>query len=112
MITKSNIDDLYRKYNRKPKILDERNLAPLMQCALSTDAIEIDGDCIRFKNVDSTSLFTSIEMQRIHAVVEFDKHIALVLPNSIIFINREDYSIHVHLKEDNRRPWWRRIFGK
>jgi hypothetical protein len=112
VITKSNIDDLYRKFRRKPRSEEARNLQLLEQCALDASDIEIDSRCIRFCNVDPGSPFATIELERIHGVVDFDRHVAIVLPSSIIFLDKEDHSVHIHIKEEEpRRPWWRRIFG-
>ena len=35
-------------------------------------------------------------------MVDFDETVAVVLPNSIIFIRKTDYSTFVHIKENPR----------
>ena len=102
MITKQTIAELYKKYRRCPKNLEDRNLSLLIEYALDTDAVELDGDMLVFTNMEDYSLFKRIELGRIHCVVDFDETVAVVLPNSIIFIRKTDYSTFVHIKENPR----------
>ena len=102
MITKQTIAELYKKYRRCPTNLEDRNLSLLIEYALDTDAVELDGDMLVFTNMEDYSPFKRIELGRIHCVVDFDETVAVVLPNSIIFIRKTDYSTFVHIKENPR----------
>lgn len=98
MITSKTIDELYRRYRRQPKRLDERNLSLLIDYALDTDAVELDGDLLVFTRLEQNSPFRSIELERIHGVVDLDEAVAVVLPHSIIFIDKRSYDTHAHIK--------------
>lgn len=102
MITSKTIEELYRKYRRQPKRLEDRNLSLLIDYALDTDAVELDGDMLVFTHLDASSPFHRIELERIHGVVDLDEAVAVVLPHSIIFINKKDYSTHAHIKPNPR----------
>ncbi len=99
MIQKKVIDAIYKKYRRRPVSPDELNI-PLLFEQLPEDAgIEIDGNDIIINSIDSRSPFHKIPVNHIHAILEFDEAVAIVLHSSIVFISKEDGSVHVHIKE-------------
>ncbi len=61
--------------------------------------IEIDENDIIINNIDASSPFHRIPVSHIHAILEFDEAVAIVLHSSIIFLSKDDGSVHVHLKE-------------
>ena len=61
--------------------------------------IEIDENDIIINNIDASSPFHRIPVSHIHAILEFDEAVAIVLHSSIIFLSKYDGSVHVHLKE-------------
>lgn len=99
MIQKKVIDAIYKKYRRRPASPDELNIPLLFEKLPEEAGIEIDGDRIIINSVDSRSPFHKIPVAHIHAIVEFDEVVALVLHSSILFISKEDGSAHVHIKE-------------
>lgn len=99
MIQKKLIDSIYKKFKRPPGSPDELDI-PLLFERLPDDAsIEIDGNSLIINSVDPTSPFHSIPIGHIHAILEFDEAIAIVLPNSILFISKEDGAVNVHIKD-------------
>lgn len=98
MITAQTINQLYKKYRKKPKSLDDRNLSLLVDMALDTEALDLDGDKLVFNQLDQYSPFREIELERIHAAVDLGDEIAIVLPNSMIFVNKHNFATHVHFK--------------
>ncbi len=99
MITRTDIKELYKKFRRRPKRLEDRNLSLLVDYALDTDALDMDGESLVFTHMDPTSPFREIGLERVHGVADFPEAVAIVLPNSIIFINKRDLSTHVHIKQ-------------
>ena len=98
MIQKKVIDAIYKKYRRRPDSPDELNLPLLFEKLPEESNIEIDGDNIIINSIDSRSPFHEIPVNHIHAIIEFDEAVAIVLHSSIIFLSKDDGSAHIHLK--------------
>jgi hypothetical protein len=99
MIQKKVIDSIYKKFRKRPASPDELDIPLLFEKVPIETAIEIDGDHLVINSIESTSPFHSIPVSHIHAIIEFDEAVAIVLHSSIIFISKEDGSVHVHLKD-------------
>ena len=93
MIQKKVIDTLYKKFKKRPETPDELDIPLLFEKVPGDASIEIDGDRLVFNSIESSSPFHAI-----HAIVEFDEAVAVVLPNSILFISKDDGAMSVHLK--------------
>lgn len=98
MITNDTIQRLYTTYATAPELFEERGLTRLMDYAFDTDAIDFDGDRLVFNTVDAESPLRSVEIERIYGAEEIGEWLAVVLPSSIIFINRRDLSSRIHVK--------------
>lgn len=99
MIQKKVIDSIYKKFRKRPVSPDELDIPLLFEKVPIETAIEIDGDQLVINSIESSSPFHSIPVSHIHAIIEFDEAVAIVLHSSIIFISKEDGSVHVHLKD-------------
>ena len=98
MITTKHINELYRRYRNKPLNIEERNLPLLAHYALDSAAMHLDGSQVILNKIDSTSPFRTIDVDRIHAVVDFDNSIAIVLRASIVFIHKLTYQTRIHIR--------------
>lgn len=113
MVTKKVIQTLYRQFDRPPKSPDELNLALLFDYALENHGILIDEENLYIGSVEPTSPFSTIALKRIHEIVEFDKVLAIVLPAAIVFLNKKDSEVNIHLRLDDDNPSvWQRILAK
>lgn len=99
MIQKKVIDAIYKKYRRRPASPDELNIPLLFEKIPEEAGIEIDGNNIVINSIDSRSPFHKIPVGHLHAIIEFDEAVALVLHSSIVFISKDDGSSHVHIKD-------------
>lgn len=99
MIQKKVIDSIYKKFKKRPASPDELDIPLLFEKIPIETAVEIDGNDLVINSIDSSSPFHKIPISHIHAIIEFDEAVAIVLHSSIIFISKEDGSVHVHLKE-------------
>lgn len=98
MIQKKVIDSIYKKFKKRPASPDELDIPLLFEKVPLETAIEIDEGNLVINSIDSTSPFHTIPVQHIHAIIEFDEAVAIVLHSSIIFISKDDGAVHVHLK--------------
>ena len=99
MTQKKIIDAIYKKCRRRPQSPDELNIPLLFEKLPEEAMIEIDENDIIINNIDASSPFHRIPVSHIHAILEFDEAVAIVLHSSIIFLSKDDGSVHVHLKE-------------
>ncbi len=99
MINNKTIDAIYKKYSNRPESLDELNIPLLFEAAHDEHGIEIKGHDIVINSLDQWSPFHTIDLHRVHAILDFDRYIAIVLHSSIIFIGKHNNEIHIHVKE-------------
>ena len=100
MITRENINEIYRKFKNAPASIDELNIATLFdETAIHHDImIDPEENTVSFGSIDSKSPFHTISLNRINAILEFDEWIAVVMPASIIFLNRNKAQVVVDIK--------------
>ena len=100
MIQQNVIKEIYRKYRRVPKRKDDLHLHILTDVLGGLVVVRLEGGevVIISKNPDTHDI--RIDISRIHGVIEFDFHVAIVLQGSIIFIAKETGEIRMHIKED------------
>lgn len=99
MIHKKVIDAIYKKFKSRPSSPDELNIPLLFEKLPEEAGIEIDGDELVIGSIDQRSMLHSIPVSHIHAIIDFEEAVAIVLHSSIIFLSKEDGSAHVHLKD-------------
>lgn len=100
MITTQVINTLYKKYSKTPKSIDMLNLAMLFDFTAKHHNIHIDPETekLTINSVDPKSPFHSISIKRINAIVPFEEWVAIVMHSSIIFLNRKNSNVSVHIK--------------
>ena len=110
MVTKKVIQTLYKQFNKPPKSTDELNISLLFDYAADNHGICIDEDSLYIGSVDPASPFAALPLSRINEIVEFETCIAIVLPAAIVFLNKEDSNVNIHLRMDEDNPsLWERV---
>lgn len=99
MIQKKVIDAIYKKFKRRPTSPDELDIPLLFEKLPEFASVEIDGDELVLPMVEAHSPFHRIPVSHIHAIVDFDEAVAIVLHSSIVFISKDDGAVFVHIKE-------------
>lgn len=105
MITKDTIKKLYKQFRHRPRSLQDRNLSLLVDYALDTDALDMDGEKLVFTHMEPSSPFREIDLERVNGVADLPDSIAVVLANSIIFINKKDLSTTAHIRAERPSLW-------
>lgn len=100
MITRDNINEIYRKYKNTPESIDELNIATLFdETALHHDImISPEDNTISFGSIESNSPFHTLALDRINAILGFDEWVAIVMHSSILFLNRKSPKVAIDLK--------------
>lgn len=99
MIQKKAIDAIYRKFSKRPVSPDELDIPLLFEKLPEETGIEVSGNDLIIGSLPPASPFRSIPVSHIHAIIEFDESVAIVLHSSILFISKENGTVHIHLKE-------------
>jgi len=97
MITKQVIESIYKKYKKRPKSIDSLNIGLLFSPELENRKLHIDDTTLVIDSLPPTSPFHEIPLERVHAILDFEKHVAVVLHSSIIFIHKDSDKIDVHV---------------
>lgn len=100
MITKEVIKNIYRKYPRRAAGADDLDIAMLFETVgdIHNINIDIDADTITIGSIDPRSPFHALPLSHIHAFVPFDLWTAAVLANAIVFLNRREPKVTIHIK--------------
>lgn len=112
MITEKVINSLYRTYKNKPASADDLDVGLLFENLIENHDVEIDNDAnLIINSVPKESPLHKIALQRIHAIVEFEHKIAIVMHSSILFLNKFDSQSQLHVKPI-KASMFDKIFGR
>jgi len=112
MITKQVIDELYKKYKKLPDGIEHLDIGLLIDYASEHHHIQIDDEgYLVIQSLDERSPFHKIALNRIHGISAFENCLSIVMHSSILFLNRYDSGINVHIKTNpptvwERIKWW------
>ena len=103
MITEKVIKDLYKTYKKRPASADELDIGLLFEHLIDNHDFSIDDEAhLIINSFPTDSPFHRIALNHIHAIVEFEHKIAIVLHSSIIFLNKNDSRTYIHIRQ--RKP--------
>lgn len=100
MITKKVIESIYKSCPKPPENLDDLNVDVLFEKLENPLAVSFEGDWLVIHTVPENSPFHKIALKRIHCIEEFEDEIAIVLHSSIIFLNKKDAKLSIHLRDE------------
>ncbi len=98
MITAETIKKIYKKHSKRPESIECLNCRLLQDDSLLLHKIDIKDGVISINSVDISSPFHSIELRLIHAILDFESHVAIVLHSSIVFLGKGNKSVNAHIK--------------
>ena len=101
MITAAQISDIHNKFASMPATADvvlDRNMNELMMFAIDSDHVDFDGDRLTF--VQGAGPLKSVEIERICGAQDLGSHIAIVMPASVILVNKTNGAIAVSFTEE------------
>lgn len=100
MINAATINNVYNKFATLPADADlvlDRNLNDLMMFAIDSDHMDFDGDRLTF--AQGAGPLRSVEIERILGADDLGSHMAIVLPASIILVNKQTGAVSVSFAE-------------
>ncbi|MBD5280864.1 MAG: hypothetical protein HDS35_10040 [Bacteroides sp.] len=112
MITDNVIKEIYKKFGKPHKNEEELNLDYFLPMLNKNHAITRDGMEIIIEDLDEFNPFRRFLVRGINAVLEFDKMVAFVFRNHILFLGKEDNQLRVHIKPEKPKSFFGRLFGR
>lgn len=100
MVNKQVIETIYKQYKKRPASPDELDIGLLFMEQLDQHEIYIDGDRLIINSVEPNSPFHSLPLSKIHAILNFENVVAIVMHSSIVFLSKKDRTVSVHIKMD------------
>lgn len=115
MITKEVIKDIYKEYKKPVGNVEDLRL-PLFIKQLSTHhSLKLEDGEIIFEDMEEYNPFRRILVRNLHGVIEFDRFIAFIFPNHILFLGKRSPELHVHFKpeeeEHEKKSFFKRLFS-
>lgn len=112
MITNNVIAEIYKKFgkpNRDVATLQLDYFLPLLK--ENHDIEQLDGEII-INDLDEFNPFRRFLLRSVNAILEFDKMVAIVFRNHILFLGKEDDQMRVHIKPEKPKSFLGRLFGR
>lgn len=100
MITAATLNKTYNKFatlGADADLVLDRNLNALMMFALDSDHVDFEGDRLTFAQGEGP--LRSVEIERICGAEDLGSHMAIVMPASVILINKVTGAVSVSLAE-------------
>ena len=115
MITKEIIRDIYKQYKHPAEDVEELRIPYFLKLLESHHHLKLDSDELVFEDLEEFNPFRRILVRNLHAILEFNKMIAFVFPNHILFLGKRSPELSVHFKPEGdveERPQKQSIFSR
>ena len=112
MITDNVIKEIYKKFKKPPRNREELQLDYFIGLLQQNHAIKFDDMEVTIEDLEEFNPFRRFLIRGINAVLEFDKMVAIVFNNHILFLGKEDNQLRVHIKPEKPKSFFDRILGR
>ena len=113
MITDEVIKEIYKTFSKPPKDASSLNLKSHLATLEPHHKLRSDDFEVIVEDLEEFNPFRRFLIRRLHGAVEFDKWIAFVFPNHILFFSKVDTQMQVHFKpEEQKKSFLGRLFGR
>lgn len=111
MITDEVIKEIYKKFSKPPKRREDLELGRFQKLLEANHSIRMDDMEVEIMDLEEFNPFRRFLIRSLTAVLEFDKMVAFVFKNHILFLGKEDDTMRVHIKPEKPRSFLGRLFG-
>lgn len=120
MITDEVIREIYKTNRKPPKDLNELGLPEALYTLKDHHSLTLDSEDLTkaevvLNDLEEFNPFRRFLVRSLHAILEFDKMMAFVFANHILFLGKNDKQLRVHFRpeeEEEKPSFFSRIFGR
>lgn len=112
MVTKKVIKEIYQKFNTPPDNINVLNLGYHMELLKEHHPMKIVGEEIIVENVEEYSPFKRMLIERLTGVFEFNKYVAFVMAEHILFFEKRGEGVSLHFLPIKKESWIKRFLGR
>ncbi|MDE5843065.1 MAG: hypothetical protein K2H35_04945 [Muribaculaceae bacterium] len=122
MITDEVIREIYKTNKKPPKDLNDLNLREALNILKEHHNLTLDSDDLSkaeviINDLEEFNPFRRFLVRSLHGVLEFDRMMAFVFRNHILFLGKENNQLRVHFKPDEDEEeeddsFFSRLFGR
>lgn len=119
MITKEVIRDIYKEYKHPNTNVEELRIPYFLKLLEPHHHLKFDGEELIFEDMDEFDPFRRILVRNVHGILEFNKMVAFVFPNHILFLGKRSSELSAHFKPEDetelnkeKKSFFSRLFGK
>lgn len=111
MLTSNVIQQIYKKHNKPCGSQIENEVQNLVSQLKSCHKIRVENKQFILDNLSNDSPFHSLPLDKICGITEFESVYAIVIPTCIIFLNKKNADVNVHIKFP-KEPFLERMYEK
>lgn len=113
MINQKVIDEIYKKYSKPPKKIDDLQIPYFLDLLSKFHKLRVspDNEEIIIDDLDDISPFKRFLIRRMTAILEFERMVAFAFDNHIIFMQKDSPDMRIHFKPE-KKGFFQRLFGK
>ncbi len=112
MITEQVIKEIYKNFGKPPKNKESLQLDHFVDRLKANHNLIVSDDEIIIQDLEEFNPFRRFLIRSLNAILEFDKMIAFVFNNHILFFGKNDNRLRVHIKPEKPKSILSRIFGR
>lgn len=112
MITKEVIKEIYKNYSKPPKHREELNIPYFIDLLKPHHTLQTNDFEIVLDNVEDFSPFKRFLIRSLNAILEFDREVAFVFRDHILFFSKVDENLNVNFKPEGKPSLFTRLFGE
>lgn len=112
MIDDKVIREMYKRFSKPAKSLEQFDLPGMVDKLSDHHRINVsDGEMV-IENLEEFNPFRRFLLRSLNGIVEFDRMIAFIFANHIVFFGKESPDIQVHFKPEKKQGLFGRLFGR
>lgn len=111
MITKDVIKEIYKSYSKPEKHREALNIPYFIDLLKPYHDLTADDMEIVVGGVEEFSPFKRFLIRSLHAILEFDRDVAFVFNDHILFFSKINDNFSVNFKPESKSGIFSRLFG-
>lgn len=113
MITDRVIKEIYKKFGNASVKPQSEKLNHYIDMLAPNHHLRICGDAVIFDDQEEFSPFRKFLLRSLNGIVEFDRLVAFVFRNHIMFLDKESDDMRVHFRPiEEKQNVFQRLFSK